>query len=68
MPYTFTFEPLNRIQGVSPTTATAHTAVDCLRQVRGLEMSDERVTDIVSPDGRSISKAELELLAASEDS
>jgi hypothetical protein len=44
MPFIITFEPLNRIQGVKPTTVSKETAAEAWAEVQCLMASDERVT------------------------
>jgi hypothetical protein len=66
MPFKITFEPLNRIKGVTPTTAEVETAARAWLEVHGLQMSDEKVTEIITPDGRRISWEELRDLALTE--
>jgi hypothetical protein len=43
MTYRITYEPLNRIVGVKPTTIEIENAEDAWREVEGLMHSDERV-------------------------
>jgi len=66
MPFTFTYQPINKIAGVAPKQASFETAAECLKSLHGMELSDERITDITAPSGRRISKRELELMAADE--
>ncbi|MCZ7450289.1 hypothetical protein O8B93_22145 [Agrobacterium rhizogenes] len=66
MSYKVTYEPLNRIRGVSPSTDAFETAGEALANVVGLEHSDEKITDITTPQGHHISRAELERLALKE--
>jgi len=66
MPFKITFEPLNRIKGVKPTMAEVETAARARLEVHGLQMSDEKVTEIVAPDGRRITWQELRDLALAE--
>jgi hypothetical protein len=66
VPYRFTYEPLNRIAGVKPSTGERETASEAWLQVHGLQMSDKKVTEIIAPDGRSITWQELSELAASD--
>lgn len=63
MPFRITYEPMNRIRGVQPSSAEFATAYDAWMAVDGLQMSDENVTSITTPDGRIISPQELKALA-----
>ena len=65
MPYNITFEPLNRIAGVKPTTVEIETAAAAWHEVNSLMMSDEKVT-IRAPGGYEIGWQELQMLAAKE--
>lgn len=65
MPYKVTFEPLNRIAGVEPTTVEIETAAAAWIEVYGLMASDERVR-IVNPHGREIGWQELKDIAEKE--
>lgn len=65
MPYSITYEPLNRIRGVKPKTVTCETAAETLRLVNGLQMSDEKVV-IRNPQGSEIGYEELKFLAEQE--
>ena len=65
MPYKVTFEPLNRIAGVKPTTVDIETAAKAWMEVHGLMASDEKVT-IIDPHGRVIGWQELKEIAAKE--
>ena len=64
MPYTITFEPLNRIQGVKPTTVVKETAKEAWKTVDALMRSDERVTI----NGGMMGWQELRMLAEQEKS
>jgi hypothetical protein len=66
MPYKITFEPLNRIAGVKPTTVEIETAAEAWREVDGLMRSDERVK-IVDPRGVEIGWQWLKEIAEKED-
>jgi hypothetical protein len=65
MPYTITYEPLNRIPGVKPKTVTKDTAAEAWALVDALHRSDEK-TEIRGPHGHSIGWEELRRLAAEE--
>ncbi len=65
MPYKITFEPLNPIAGVKPTTVEIKTAAEAWREVDGLLRSDERVK-IVDPHGVEIGSQELKEIAEKE--
>ncbi|KQU96448.1 hypothetical protein [Devosia sp. Root105] len=66
MPFSFVYQPLNRIAGVHPKTAEFETATKCLKAIDDFEHSDERVSDIRDASGRLIGKRELTLLAEAE--
>lgn len=57
MGFKITFEPLNRIRGVKPTTVEIDTADKAWLEVHGLMASDERVT--ITEDGHPISWEKL---------
>jgi hypothetical protein len=65
MAYKVTFEPLNRIRGVTPTTVEIATASEAWKEVDGLMMSDEKVK-IIGPQGIEISWEELKAAADKE--
>lgn len=65
MAYRITFEPLNPIAGVKPTTVEIKSAVKAWDEVGRLMRSDERVT-IVNPHGDEIGWQELKKLADKE--
>jgi len=66
MPYKITFEPLHHIPRVTPTTVEIETAAEAWSEVQSLMASDERVTAIVDPHGRTIEWQELQEAAARE--
>jgi hypothetical protein len=57
MPYKVTFEPLNRISGVKPTTVEIETAAEAWKTVDGLQRSDEKVTIRALRATRSVGKS-----------
>ena len=65
MAYKITFEPRNKIKGVSPSTVELRTAAEAWIELVGLEASDEKAT-ILDPNGVAISREELRLQAAKE--
>ena len=65
MPYTITYQPINRIAGVTPGTATRDTAASAWMLVQQLHASDEK-TEIKDPAGCAISWEELRDRAARE--
>lgn len=65
MSYKITFEPLNRISGVVPTTVEIETAAKAWKEVDGLMRSDERVT-IVDVYGHELDWQQLKILAEKE--
>lgn len=65
MPYKITYEPLNRIVGVTPKTVEKETAAEAWKLVDGLMHSDERVT-IIGPRGLKIGWQELKEIASRE--
>jgi hypothetical protein len=66
MPFKITFQPINKIDGVKPTTVEEDTAKAAWKLVYGLMQSDERV-EIVGPSGWSMDWQELKRLASEED-
>ena len=65
MKYTVFFQPRAKISGVVEGSATFDSAKEALREVDGLERSDEKVR-IVDEKGAEISKALLEMYANRE--
>ena len=65
MPYKITYQPLNKIDGVTPGVTSKETAAEAWDTVWRLQYSDEKV-EITSPDGRTISWQELKRLAEEE--
>jgi hypothetical protein len=64
MAYQLTYQPLNRIAGVSPRTVGCATAAEAWTLYQQLTASDERVE--IKTDGRHMGSGELQLLAERE--
>ena len=65
LPYTITYQPINRIRGVTPSAVTKETAAEAWTLVQQLHASDEK-TEIKDPSGRSIDWLELREIAKKE--
>jgi hypothetical protein len=65
VPYKITFEPRNRIAGVTASTVEIGTAVEAWAELVGLEASDEKAT-IQDAYGREIGREELRAQATKE--
>ena len=64
MSFLVTYEPVNLVLGDVPITVEIETSVDAWAEVDGLHLRDQKVTRIVTPEGRNISWQELRDLAS----
>jgi hypothetical protein len=65
LPYSITYEPINRIAGVKAKTVTVETAAEAWLLVDSLQRSDEKAV-VKDAAGRDMQWAELRDLAAKE--